>query len=94
MVDFKKRLAGKTAEKPTDPLKLYEILDRAHDKGPLRPAQMAVLRNWFDDHQGTKDIIVNTGQGKTLIGLLMLQSRLGVEMEARRFGPKNTPNRT
>lgn len=80
MVDFKKRLAGKQAEKPTDPIKLYETLDRAHDKGPLRPAQLAVLKSWFADHQDTRDIIVklHTGQGKTLIGLLMLQARLNV----------------
>lgn len=78
MVDFKKRLAGKKAEKPTDPVKLYETLDRAHDKGPLRPAQLAVLNDWFENHQDTRDVIVklHTGQGKTLIGLLMLQSRL------------------
>jgi replicative superfamily II helicase len=78
LVDFKKRLAGKKAEKPTDPVKLYETLDRAHDKGPLRPAQLAVLSDWFENHQDTRDIIVklHTGQGKTLIGLLMLQSRL------------------
>lgn len=78
MVDFKKRLAGKQAQKPTDPIKLYETLDRAHDKGPLRPAQLAVLKSWFADHQDTRDIIVklHTGQGKTLIGLLMLQARL------------------
>jgi hypothetical protein len=39
MVNFRNRLAGKKAEKPTDPVKLYDTLDRAHDKGPLRPAQ-------------------------------------------------------
>lgn len=78
MVDFKKRLAGKKADKPSDPVKLYDTLDRAHDKGPLRPAQAAVLEDWFKHHQSTRDIIVklHTGQGKTLIGLLMLQSRL------------------
>lgn len=78
MVDFKKRLVGKKAEKPTDPIKLYDTLDRAHDKGPLRPAQLAILNEWFGQHQSTRDIIVklHTGQGKTLIGLLMLQSRL------------------
>jgi replicative superfamily II helicase len=78
LVNFKNRLAGRKAEKPTDPLELYETLDRAHDKGPLRPAQLAVLRDWFDDHQTTRDVIVklHTGQGKTLIGLLMLQARL------------------
>jgi replicative superfamily II helicase len=78
VVDFKKRLAGKKADKPVDPIRLYETLDRAHDKGPLRPAQASVLEDWFKDHQSTRDIIVklHTGQGKTLVGLLMLQSRL------------------
>ncbi len=78
MVDFKKKLRGKVVEKPTDPVKLYDTLDREADKGPLRPAQTAVLTNWFSKHQGDRDIIVklHTGQGKTLIGLLMLQSRL------------------
>jgi replicative superfamily II helicase len=77
MVDFKKRLAGKAAAKPTNPIELYDMLDRAHDKGPLRPAQESVLTDWFLHHQSTRDVIVklHTGQGKTLIGLLMLQSR-------------------
>ena len=78
MVDFKKRLAGKKAEKPTDPVKLYDTLDRAHDKGPLRPAQLSVLEDWFQHHREKRDVIVklHTGQGKTLIGLLILQARL------------------
>ncbi|KQO66649.1 MULTISPECIES: DEAD/DEAH box helicase family protein [Methylobacterium] len=78
MVDFKKRLGGKGAVKATNPVEIYDRLDRAHDKGPLRPAQEAVLGEWFKDHQATRDIIVklHTGQGKTLVGLLMLQSRL------------------
>ncbi|BDT57039.1 DEAD/DEAH box helicase [Massilia varians] len=78
MVNFSKRLAGGKAKKVVDPIALYETLDRATDKGPLRPAQIAVLKAWFDGHQTDRDIIVklHTGQGKTLIGLLMLQSRL------------------
>lgn len=78
MVDFKKRLAGKKADKPIDPVKLYDTLDRAHDKGPLRPAQLSVLEEWFKHHRSKRDVIVklHTGQGKTLIGLLMLQARL------------------
>src|SRR5882762_3141376 len=78
MVDFKKRLAGKKTEKPVDPIALYDTLDRAHDKGPLRPAQIAVLQEWVAHRQADRDVIVklHTGQGKTLIGLLMLQSRL------------------
>lgn len=78
MVDFKKRLAGKKAERPIDPVKLYDTLDRAHDKGPLRPAQLTVLQNWSASYRNSQDVIVklHTGQGKTLIGLLMLQAQL------------------
>lgn len=78
MVDFRKRLSNKQVEAVTDPVKLYDTLDRAHDKGPLRPAQIAVLEEWFSTRREAKDVIVklHTGQGKTLIGLIMLQSRL------------------
>lgn len=78
MVDFKKRLSGKKVIAPTDPVALYDTLDRAYDKGPLRPAQQAILSEWFTSHREQRDMIVklHTGQGKTLIGLLMLQSRL------------------
>jgi hypothetical protein len=44
MVDFRKRLANKAAIKPVDPIEIYDRLDRAHDKGPLRPSQEAILR--------------------------------------------------
>lgn len=78
LVDFKKHLTGSKANKPIDPVKLYDTLDRAHDKGPLRPAQVAVLEQWHGEHQETRDVIIklHTGQGKTLIGLLMLQSQI------------------
>lgn len=78
MVDFRKKLAGKNVVKPAAPSAIYETLDRRHDKGPLRPAQEAVLADWFESRQSDRDVLVklHTGQGKTLVGLLMLQSRL------------------
>lgn len=78
MVDFTKRLVGKQLTRVTDPVRLYETLDRAHDKGPLRPSQEAVLTAWNSGSRKEKDVIVklHTGQGKTLVGLLMLQARL------------------
>jgi len=78
MVDFKKKLSGKSKSKAIEPVSLYETLDRAHDKGPLRPAQLHVLQQWFSNHRNDKNLIVklHTGQGKTLIGLLMLQSKI------------------
>ena len=50
MVDFRKRLVAKTARTPTNPVELYDTLDRAHDKGPLRPAQLAILEEWHRAH--------------------------------------------
>lgn len=78
MVDFSKKLSGKPVQAEVDPIKLYDTLDRTAEKGPLRPAQEAVLKEWHSKRSGDKDIIVklHTGQGKTLIGLLMLQSKL------------------
>ena len=78
MVDFKKRLKKQTVEKLIDPTEIYESLDRASDKGPLRPAQTHVLSKWHESLRDERDLIVklHTGQGKTLIGLLILQSRL------------------
>src|SRR5437588_9467274 len=78
MVDFKKKLTKHGQENPLDPEQIYDKLDRASDKGPLRPSQIAVLREWHNSLRMTKDVVLkmHTGQGKTLAGLLMLQSKL------------------
>lgn len=74
MVDFKGRLRGKTTMRPVDPIDLYKTLDRTHYKDPLRPSQEAVLQQWNDRKAKSRDVIVklHTGQGKPLVGLLML----------------------
>ena len=81
MIDFKKKLTKKADRKPIDPVDIYESLDRASDKGPLRPAQTAVLNEWHQDRRKAKDVILklHTGQGKTLVGLLILQAKLNEE---------------
>jgi replicative superfamily II helicase len=78
MVDFRRHLSRSTSEKSVHPVDIYEKLDRASDKGPLRPVQKSVLQDWDASFRRNKDVILklNTGQGKTLIGLLMLQARL------------------
>src|SRR5262245_52482549 len=78
MVDFRKRLGSSAGKQPLDPLEIYTRLDRASDKGELRRPQEAVLKEWHSKARGQKDVIVklHTGQGKTLIGLLILQSKL------------------
>ena len=81
MIDFSKRLAREHIPRPLDPIAIYDTLDRASDKGPLRPAQEEVLRKWYEERLEERDLIIklHTGQGKTLIGLLILQSRLNSE---------------
>jgi len=78
VVDFSKRLGQRQRPSIIDPCALYETLDRASDKGPLRPAQVAILEAWQKSRRSTRDTIIklHTGQGKTLIGLLILQSKL------------------
>jgi replicative superfamily II helicase len=78
MINFKKRLNKPFADKPVDPQELYSKLDRASDAGPLRPAQLAVVDEWHKVYRGKQDVIIklHTGQGKTLVGLLLLQSKL------------------
>lgn len=76
MVDFKKKLGVSKIEKKVNPIEIYDLLDRKSETGPLRPAQADILNQWFSSRQNEKDVIIklHTGQGKTLIGLLILQS--------------------
>lgn len=78
MVDFNKLVKKKLDKKPVDPVLLYDTFDRASDKGELRKAQSALLTEWHESRRSVRDVIVklHTGQGKTLIGLLILQSKL------------------
>ena len=78
MVDFKKILDRNSKEAKIHPCEIYETLDRESDKGPLRDIQKTILNDWFDNFKEKSDVIlkVHTGRGKTLIGLLLLQSRL------------------
>lgn len=78
IIDFSKFLGQQGSERKTNPLEIYDSLDRASDKGPLRLIQSEILTDWYLNYRTSKDVIIklHTGQGKTLIGLLILQSRL------------------
>ncbi|GHT36646.1 hypothetical protein FACS189435_0020 [Bacteroidia bacterium] len=78
MVDFKKKLSRGNIEKKIVPTDIYDNLDRRSVTGPLRPAQSKILDEWYREKQNEKDLIIklHTGEGKTLIGLLILQSKL------------------
>lgn len=78
MVDFKKLLGGNKKVKETDPLEIFKRLDKESGKEYLRPHQETILSQWNARFLDRKDTLVklHTGQGKTLVGLLMLQSSL------------------
>ena len=78
MVDFKKLLGKKKIIKPIDPIEIFGDLDKESGKEYLRPPQKSVLEEWYGNFRTQKDVIVklHTGQGKTLIGLMILQSSI------------------
>ena len=81
MVDFKKRLKKKDLPKKVDPVEIYDSLDRRSETGPLRPSQERILADWYSSRRNDINNIIklHTGEGKTLIGLLLLQSKINSE---------------
>ncbi|XJR86508.1 DEAD/DEAH box helicase [Elizabethkingia anophelis] len=78
MVDFKKRLNKTEIEKKINPIEIYSTLDRRSIAGLLRPAQYKILKEWYEKRLNDRDLIIklHTGEGKTLIGLLILLSKI------------------
>lgn len=78
MVDFKKRIGKQDRKVRIDPKEIFDHLDRSSDIVELRSSQQEILEKWLNDYRDDKDTILKlqTGKGKTIIGLLMLQSYL------------------
>lgn len=78
MVNFGKRLKSQQIAKKIHPVDIYNSLDRTSITGPLRPVQERILNEWYDSRKDDRDLIIklHTGVGKTLIGLLILQSKI------------------
>ncbi|MFF8604120.1 DEAD/DEAH box helicase [Streptomyces sp. NPDC015232] len=77
VIDFSTFGSG-TAPTPTDPRLLFDALpERAAQYEFLRDPQGQVLEKWYD-RRSEKDLVVklNTGGGKTVVGLLICQSSL------------------
>jgi replicative superfamily II helicase len=74
MVDFKKL---REQRKTTNPIKPYDIFKRLAPDGinDLWHSQQVILNEWFE-RRTQKDLVIklNTGGGKTIIGLLIAQS--------------------
>lgn len=76
MIDFTK-LAGGDAEATVNPREIFFTLPKEERFAFLRDVQNEVLQEWFEKRNNKDTIIkLNVGSGKTLVGLLILQSSL------------------
>ena len=78
MVDFKKLLGEKPKIRETNPLEIFKRLDKKSGKEYLRPHQEKILSQWNEKFLYRKDTLIklHTGQGKTLVGLLILHASI------------------
>jgi hypothetical protein len=77
-LDFSKIAAPSTADTVVNPREIFAILPGKHAKyGYLRDVQAEVLDQWFAKRNTTDlRLKMNTGGGKTVVGLLILKSCL------------------
>src|SRR5690625_3122140 len=80
IINFKKLNDSVNNEKVIDPVQIFDVLPQKNEKYEeyLRDVQSTVLEKWFKDYRSNKNTVIkmNTGSGKTVVGLLMLQSYL------------------
>ncbi|WP_435022726.1 DEAD/DEAH box helicase (plasmid) [Tundrisphaera sp. TA3] len=77
MVDFSKLLNEDESPIPIEPGELFQSLVREPAYEYVRSVQTEVLDAWFARRDEQDAVIkMNTGAGKTMVGLLMLQSSL------------------
>ena len=75
MVDFKKLRKDKAYSVPSDPIEIFRRLPKSPGINDLWNSQAEALREWYS-RRNDKDVVIklNTGGGKTLVGLLIAQS--------------------
>ena len=75
MVDFGKLGKGSAKPAPVDPGEIFLRLPKSPGFDDLWSSQADALKQWFD-RRNDRDIVIklNTGGGKTLVGLLIAQS--------------------
>ena len=75
MVDFNKMRQTRSQPKPIDPRDIFLRLPKPPGIDDLWNSQAEALKQWFE-RRNQRDIVIklNTGGGKTLVGLLIAQS--------------------
>jgi Helicase C-terminal domain/Type III restriction enzyme, res subunit len=92
-LDYTGMGVGPSANSVTDPQKLFQALpNKARAYSYLRDVQGEVLKAWDGQRTQRRDVVIkmNTGGGKTTVGLLMLRSCLNEGLRpAAYFCPDN-----
>jgi replicative superfamily II helicase len=80
IINFDKLNADSNLDPILDPKQIFDVLPNKSKKYEeyLRDVQSTVLGKWFADYRDKKNTVLkmNTGSGKTVVGLLILKSYL------------------
>jgi len=78
MVDFNELLEKENIQSLSHPIKIFGSLDEViKNKYILRGDQQEILEKWYNKREQKDSLVkMNTGAGKTLLGLLIAQSSL------------------
>ncbi|MEI2313657.1 DEAD/DEAH box helicase family protein [Bacillus nitratireducens] len=80
LINFDKLNADSNLDPILNPIQVFDVLPRKSKKYEeyLRDVQSTVLEKWFTDYREKKNTVIkmNTGSGKTVVGLLILKSYL------------------
>lgn len=78
MIDFNRLMQSTAGVEATDPLEIFEGLPKSSQINSLYHVQAEILRTWYKRRDSNPDVVVelNTGGGKTLVGLLMALSTM------------------
>lgn len=76
MVDFNMLMSRSSVSETLDPLEIFEKLPKSSGISSLYHVQAEILQKWFSELRDEDDVVIelNTGGGKTLMGLLMALS--------------------
>lgn len=78
LINFDKLNADSNLDPILDPKQIFDVLPGKSKKYEeyLRDVQSTVLEKWFSDYRNKKNTVIkmNTGSGKTVVGLLILKS--------------------
>lgn len=94
LIDFDRLNRSIRNNNVIDPIKIFDVLPEKHEKYDeyLRDVQSTVLDKWFHNFRENSNTVIkmNTGSGKTVIGLLILKSYLNDNKgPAVYFAPNN-----